>query len=154
MYVALDIDNIKLSNIIVTEAMHNTVIDNSSFMRIMYSEPNVSFNGLYVKCDLVDSVVERYFNKYKCTFDRESNRELIDRVRRFEENILACVRISGKRRCCNLVAQLNSGFVKIFTDSAQAARSNEILLKVSGIWESEQEYGITYKFLISNRGSS
>jgi len=151
MYIGLDLGSIDLGNIIITDAMHNTVIENSNFMRVMYSEDDVAFNGLYINCDFSDSTIERYFQKYKCVFNQLSNKALVDRMARFESDILAAAAIPNKRRRHGLAAQLSSGFVKIFTDGERTPEDATMILKISGVWEAEEEYGITYKFLISNR---
>ena len=151
MYVALELEGVKPENLIIAEAMHNTVIDNSSFMRLMYSEGNVSFNGLHIRCPLASMHVERYFHKHRCTFDLGDNKRLIDGLARLEDTILWAANVPSKRRRHGLACQLSGGFVKIFTEGDQVQGGYEILLKISGIWESETEYGITYKFLIANR---
>ena len=151
MYIGLDLDSIDLNNLIITDAMHNTVIENSNFMRVMYSEEDVAFNGIYINCNFRDSTIEKYFQKYKCMFNQLTNKALVDKMARFESEILAAAAIPNKRRRHGLASQLSSGFVKIFTDGERASEDTSMILKISGVWEAEEEYGITYKFLISSR---
>jgi hypothetical protein len=42
--------------------------------------------------------------------------------------------------------QLNNGFLKIFNE-AECRETNEFILKIYGIWETDCEYGLTYKFI-------
>jgi hypothetical protein len=44
---------------------------------------------------------------------------------------------------------LNSGVIKIFpnNDTDFISNNNSFILKISGIWENETEYGLTYKLL-------
>ena len=52
-----------------------------------------------------------------------------------------------------LYEQLNSGNIKLFKDSLKLHKinkDNEFIIKISGIWENEYEYGITYKFVDMN----
>ena len=150
MYVALDLESIRLENLIITDAMHNTVIENSSFMRIMYSEGDVAFNGLYITCNFEGSTIERYFQKYKCVFNQATNKAMVDRIVRFESDLLAAANIPNKRRRHGLASQLSTGFVKIFTEGERRANDTQMILKISGVWEAEEEFGITYKFLIAS----
>ena len=108
MYIGLDVDSIDLNNLIITDAMHNTVIENSNFMRVMYSEEDVAFNGLYINCNFSDSTIEKYFQKYKCMFNQLTNKALVDRMSRFEAEILAAAAIPNKRRRHGLASQLSS----------------------------------------------
>ena len=41
--------------------------------------------------------------------------------------------------------QLKLGFIKMFSNEAMK-ETNVIVLKISGVWENEMEYGLTYKF--------
>ena len=89
--------------------------------------------------------------KYKCNFDIQENTTFIKKLANLEKNLLSHINIKNKSCSYNLINQINTGFVKIFIDSLTWYEDNpEIILKISGIWESETEYGITFKFIISN----
>ena len=50
----------------------------------------------------------------------------------------------------DLQEQLQNGFIKLYgDDNIKYGHQKKInfLLKISGIWENEKEYGITYKFI-------
>ena len=50
-----------------------------------------------------------------------------------------------------LKKQIESGFMKIYKEhSTNSVPSNIYILKISGIWESSGEIGITYKLFESN----
>ena len=46
--------------------------------------------------------------------------------------------------------QLLSGNIKIFIEDSVILNKNDIILKISGIWETNNNIGLTYKF-ISNK---
>ena len=42
--------------------------------------------------------------------------------------------------------QLTNGFLKIFNEILYKEK-NDFILKIYGIWETDTEYGLTYKFI-------
>ena len=151
MYIVLNLDDIRLNNIISTESMRNTVIDNSSFIRLMYSDNNITLNAIYINIPLLNPIYDKYFQKYKCSFSLQTNENLIKKLQELENNILDHMNIYGKVKKLNFSEQLSFGFIKIFLDDLIEPTPDSILvLKISGIWESDTEYGITYKFILVN----
>ena len=52
---------------------------------------------------------------------------------------------------CRIHEQLQNGYIKLYAaESLKYGNYSSInfLLKISGIWESENEYGITFRFFI------
>lgn len=130
------------------EPIKNTVIPNSNFVRIYYSNNDVTLNGIYLITAINNTQTEKYYNKYKCSFNKSDNYHIINQLKIFEEDILKKYRISGKIPLTSLYNQLSQGSMKIFADSQDIFQNNmKFILKVSGIWENTNEYGITYKFI-------
>jgi hypothetical protein len=48
----------------------------------------------------------------------------------------------------NLTTQLKSCSVKLFDDIDKNLDECNLVLKISGIWESDKEIGITFKFIL------
>jgi hypothetical protein len=137
-----------------TDTKQNTVIPNSTFTRIMYSTPIMTMTGIYLNIQLCIKSVEKHFNNYYFMFDplQEHNKQIIDRVRLIETDILSkWSTTNNKKQALNLSNQLETGNVSIWlsSDSVDKKQYHEFILKISGIWENEdqQEYGITYKFI-------
>ena len=98
------------------------------------------------------------------------NKKQIEKIIQLEENILNYYGFflqhnhNDVRKTANygLRTQLMSGMIKIHTIEGNSDVVNEIMqfdkndsihhfvLKISGIWETNQTYGITYKFLFTN----
>ena len=99
---------------------------------------------------ITDNVfIEKYYSKYKCAFNVETHKELIDKIRRLEESILRNSRILNKIPQFKIYEQIRNGNIKIFSDSFE--KTNCLFtLKISGIWENEKFYGVTYKFIKIN----
>ena len=90
--------------------------------------------------------IEKYFNKYKCSFDIGAHINIIQRIKIIEENILHKINIKGKIPQYKIYEQIGNGNIKIFSDNIEHI-SNSFLLKIAGIWETEYNYGLTYKFI-------
>ena len=73
------------------------------------------------------------------------NEELIEKIKIIEENLLKKIEINNKIPQFKIFEQLNNGNIKFFCDSFSKS-NNSFILKISGIWETHTNYGLTYKF--------
>ena len=64
-----------------------------------------------------------------------------------EKKILQKVGIKNKKASYRIEDQLASGNIKLFTDNLEKSLGNQYIFKISGIWETETDYGVTYKFM-------
>ena len=146
MYVVLEIDDINTNHIFYQAKVKNTVMDNSKFLRIVYSNELFMLNGIFITFNLNLSAIERSFNKYKCIFDPKTNQEFISKIANIEKNIMSVNTIVNKNPVYRITDQLSNGFLKIFNE-AECKNKHEFILKIYGIWENDCEYGLTYKFI-------
>ena len=81
--------------------------------------------------------------------DCENRNKLIEGLSKNEKELLFKINIAKKKPICRISEQLANGFIKIFIDNNKLFNNNqhEFILKISGIWENESDYGITYKFI-------
>ena len=128
------------------EPIKNNIMNEGQFIRIIYSTPLFVLNGIYIVVNINYTNIEKYYNKFKCTFDINQYREMIDNLRLIEEGLLKKVDIYGKIAQHKIYEQLKIGIIKVFSESSDKI-NNTFLLKIAGIWETETEYGLTYKFL-------
>ena len=75
--------------------------------------------------------------------------ELIYNLKVIEENILKKLSFKNKQPQFKIFEQINNGTIKIFGD-VQSKQHNLFILKISGVWETSQNYGLTYKFIKIN----
>lgn len=127
------------------EPIRNNIINNGNFVKIIYSTPIITFNGIYINIYINYNNIEKYFNKYKCIFDVNYHKDIVEQIRNIEYNILNKY-ITNKIPQYKIYEQLRNGNVKIISTSLDKV-SNSFLLKIAGIWESDREYGLTYKFI-------
>jgi uncharacterized CHY-type Zn-finger protein len=120
-------------------------MNDGNFIRILYSNDIMVLNGIYLLVNLTDICCEKYYNKYKCNFNISNHKELIENLKNIEENILKKYK-STKTPCYKIYEQLRAGHIKIFNDIGNT-NSCYFILKISGIWETQTNYGLTYKFV-------
>jgi hypothetical protein len=111
----------------------------------LYSNDIISFNGVYLLIKLIDISCEKYYNKYKCNFNVNLHKDLIDNLKIIEDNILKKYK-TNKIPSFKIYEQLKSGHIKIFNNIENKVNCS-FILKISGIWETQSEFGLTYKFL-------
>ena len=63
-----------------------------------------------------------------------------------EECLLKKANIIGKLPQHKIYEQLRNGNIKVFSETSDKI-NNTFLLKIAGIWETENYYGLTYKFI-------
>jgi len=153
MNIVIDIDEFNKDYIFLQEPVKNNIIDDSKFIRIIYSNNIFAVNTVYIVINLHITQIENYFNKHKFVFNVKQNTKPINQLKSIEESILDKVFINNKKPVFRLYEQLNSGNLKLFKDNLKLHKinsDNEFIIKISGIWENEYEYGITYKFVDMN----
>lgn len=154
-----------------TAVQNNDDASDSNFSRIIYSTKHISFNGLGVVMNLSGAKNEQHYNKMFMLFDPAlpTNQMLVSQLHDIECKIInkyVDSVLGGARRCIHsLTDQLNSGCIKAYvndhsgsgggTNHVTASGANPIInangghlmLKICGVWETNDDCGITYKFI-------
>jgi hypothetical protein len=128
------------------DPIKNNIMNDGNFIRIIYSTPSFILNGIYLSININHLTIEKYYNKFKCCFDVNTYKDLIDKIHTIEENIIKKINIKGKIPQYKIHDQLKNGNIKIFSDNIDKI-NNIFLLKIAGIWETDMYYGLTYKFV-------
>lgn len=135
-------------SIFFCEPIKNNIMNDGNFIRILYSTQNMVLNGIYLLLNLNDITCEKYYNKYKCCFNISNHKEIIDNLKIIEEEILRKYK-TNKQASFKIYEQIRSGYIKIFSEVLNK-HQNLFILKISGIWETQNNYGLTYKFIKIN----
>ena len=146
MNIVKNIDQYNDNFVYFCDPIKNNIMNNGNFIRILYSTSIFVLNGIYLNISINQLTIEKYFNKYKCSFDIGAHTNLIQRIKIIEENILRKINIVGKSPQYKIYEQISNGNIKIFSDNIDNI-TNNFLLKIAGIWETEYHYGLTYKFI-------
>lgn len=157
MNVVLSKENYHVNNIIFGNKTPNNIIENSDFYTIHYSDELIYLNHIVYKISFNNFIVEEYYNKYKNNFKYEGNEQTVSEIIQLEQSILALFS-SSKRPSFKMKEQCAKQFCKVTIDtkpgscallpnlSKEITKSMPMYIKISGIWETKEEYGIIYKF--------
>lgn len=124
----------------------NNIMDNGNFIRIIYSTPFFTLNGIYIDIPISHYSIEKFYNKYKCIFDIQTHAQMIRKIVAIEAAILDKLAIRNKQATLKISEQLQMGCIKVFSEK-QTDSESRIVLKLSGIWETDTAYGLTFKFI-------
>jgi len=151
MNIVLNLDQYNEQFVYFCEPIKNTIMNDGNFIRILYSTNNVVFNGIYLLITLNDIICEKYYNKYKYIFsiNNDEHIKIIEKLKNIEENILKNINIENKIPQLKINEQLKNGYIKLFQNIPTNEYYN-FILKISGIWETSNNYGLTYKFIKIN----
>ncbi len=149
MNIVKKIDQFNDNYIYFCEPIKNNIMNDGTFIRILYSTHHFVLNGIYLLINLNDVACEKYYNKYKYNFNVNNNKEIIDCLKNIEENILKKFEIVNMIPQFKIYEQFKSGNIKLFNEIT--GKTNiELILKISGIWQTQYHYGLTYKFIKIN----
>lgn len=146
MNVVIDIHQFDNRSTYFCDSIRNNIINEGNFIRILYSNKFVTFNGIYLYIPLHDAICEKSHNKLICNFQVSNYREMLNKIKMIEDSILSKMNIADKTRLHKIYEQLCTGNIKLFGENYLKSTSS-FILKISGVWETKYQYGLTYKFL-------
>jgi len=149
MNVVIKEEQFKISNIYYTEPIQNIIMDNSQFIKIVYSNQDIMISGIFLLVELKHITKESYFKKIKITYDTSLNKNILNRIYEIENQLLQKYNNNKKIQRKIIYDTLNNGVIKLFPNNENDLinNNNSFILKISGIWENDTEYGLTYKLL-------
>jgi len=149
------INNFNKNNLFLSEKQKNNILQGSDFYRLFYSDCDITLNGVYLNYEIVNINIQKYFNKIKCIFDETENKKTVLNIINIEKNILNLFKpILNRNPIFTIEEQLKQNFIKIFTEKNTNYGKYEkinILLKISGIWVDNENFGLTFRFLINHQ---
>ena len=146
MNIVKKIDQFNKDFVYFCDPIKNNIMTDGVFIRILYSNDIFVMNGIYLMISFQNVSIEKYYNKYRCNFDINFHKEIIDKIKLIEEGILKKrIKNMNKIPVFKIYEQIRNGNIKVFANS-QDSIHNSFILKISGIWETEINYGVTYKF--------
>ena len=129
MNLIINLENIYKDNIFFYEPVKNTILDSSYFIRIIYSNEDLILNGIYIYINLLENL--------------EKNLKSIEEL---EFNILN--KYKSEKNC---VKKVKDNFIYLNNKNLTSENLNKsIILKISGIWETYNNIGLSFKFIHLN----
>ena len=146
------IDQCNCNCIYFCDPINNNIMPDSTFIKILYSNCNVIFNGIYLELPFIECYFEKYYNKYKYIFNTNNkiNQDIINKIKNMEELILTKCSLKNKIPQYKIYQHIKNGNIKLFCDNIPNSQ-NAMIIKISGIWETHANYGLTYKFINFNK---
>jgi len=156
MNISIDIENVVLPNIYFLDKKRNIIMD-GNFTKIIYSNDWFTMNGLYILFPIEVISIEKYSNNNILKFHtyQSNNLQIIEDIAKLEYRIIEYYKniYHCKSRICNSVAkQLYSGSMKLYKElnTNQVEKNKQYIIKISGIWETQESVGLTYKLIEVN----
>lgn len=132
MNIALSVKDLSIEDIFFLEPIKNIIINNSKFIRIIYSNNFLTLNGIYLICNIDNK-------------DKNNNHGLLLYIQSLEDNILNKFS-KDKIKNYKIREYFNNNFINTVHTKYQE-KYTKYILKISGIWDASNNIGLTFKFL-------
>lgn len=157
MNIAVDLSRFTTNNVLYLDPTNNIII-NGTFAKINYITEWFTMNGVYLMFPIEITAIEGVDTKMVMKYNPHTykNTHLIQDLMRIEHRLLdnyLQTKVQSRRKKIVLSKQLSSGSMKIYKEKAYMEETGDSLprnkihymIKISGIWETANECGITYK---------
>lgn len=145
MNIIFNHNDFDISKVYFITPIKNRLLSNSSFYKLFYTPPLFILNTLYIKLDLKPLFTKQLDSKICVSFNVDKNKTMVGKVRDIEIMILNRLPLH-KIKTLNCSNQLLKGCLYVNNVYKNVTKVNSLYVKISGIWESEKEYGLSYKF--------
>ena len=150
MNIVYDVDKYSSDKIFFLETKRNTIMD-GFFTKILYSDEFLTTIGLYVKAQFHGLSIQAINNKKLLMFDKKSyNIILAEKISQIEKDVLNYYKIlfgCDKRPVHILSDHLAKHCLKLYMKDNNKSHDMKTIIKISGVWETSRDFGITYKFI-------
>ena len=157
MNLVLDISQFTIANSYFLDTRRNIIID-GNFTKLVYSAEEFSMNGIYFSFPIEAHTLDKISSKYIIKFNpySKNNQSVSQDFSKLEYKVLEYYKQMYGKPCKivnSLSKQIYSGSLKIYRDYSIDARNPigddiktaKFILKVSGVWETKDDIGITFK---------
>ena len=160
-----ELSDIDLNNIIIMDSIKNNVLQESYFYKINYYNNIIIFNGLYIHFEL------KYLEilNDRIIYNIDENLNVFNQLFKIENDILNIIDIQRKKNFkikeiidkkyikynnIDINSNININNINNFKNINKKFNNIDLILKISGIWKTNVNYGLTFKFLICNKNLS
>jgi hypothetical protein len=165
MNIVLDPLSFNPENLFFMEKKKNNIID-GFFSKMVYSSDLCTINGLFYILPLIYKPTTELYpphysalsyndHKHSVSFYTHNikNLQYISMLSGIEIAIINSYKeltLSKKRNVLGLTTQLYKGYFKVYGEKRNGnanLASKKYVVKISGVWETAEEIGLTYKFM-------
>jgi len=145
--------------IIINEPIKNSVLQYNYFYKLLYSTNIVVLTSIFILFELNNVILEND----KALFNKNiSNDSVFNKLNQLEEYLLNLINNSKTKLYKFKELHENQYFkYSLFDDidkfnnykyvNTLDEKNNKFILKISGIWESKENIGLTFKIIIANK---
>lgn len=140
---SLNIDHYDVNMFHFLDSKPNLLME-GYFTKMIYASPYFSLNSIYLQFPIKLQPVQT--NLF--VFDTSENKTIVSMFKKLEIellNLYASARNLSKKPILSISNMMNNGHLKLY----QHHHLN-LIMKLSGIWESETEFGVTFKVMDTN----
>jgi|TARA_Y100000389_G_scaffold46482_1_gene41468 hypothetical protein len=153
MRIVLNEKNFDINNALIGVKSTNNVMQekNSNFYKMYYSDEFHTTYGISILFELSNIKTIIHYDKFKCVFSDSSNKYILNKLCTIEKKILNKFSHLNKQTNFKILEQIKNNYIKTFYDKKQKPSTHKkikFILKISGIWETTYEYGLTFKFIM------
>lgn len=135
MYLTININDFDIKYIYYHKKITNTIIKNSNFIRICYSNNNINLNGIYLNFNL------SHKNLFNTIYNIENN--ILNSI--IIDNYIKYYSLNNKIKNLENNTNINIIYKNIHINNIQNNINNNYMLKISGIWLNDYKYGLIFK---------
>lgn len=154
MNIILDKDQFNLNNIFFMDKKKNLIIE-GLFSKILLSTKGFTMNCIYLKLPIDNIKIEKNINKTIYSFNPHSQTNVLTilDISKVEYKLIEMYKKLhnlSKKTSIKLSLQLYSGLLKLYDSKPNNKNTDKdynFVVKISGIWETQYEIGITYKII-------
>jgi len=151
------LESINYEAIILNEAVKNSVIQYNNFYKLVYSTHILVLSSIFTIFELTNSVIENdsiSFNKNNTNFD------VFNKLIALEEYLLKLLNSHKTKMYKFKEIYDNKTFRFVYNEINEILDNNvntistknpHVVLKISGLWESKESIGLTFKFIFVNK---
>jgi hypothetical protein len=151
------LESINYESIIINEAVKNSVLQYNNFYKLIYSTNIVVLTSIFIIFELTHVSIENdsiSFNKNNTNF------EVFNKLIALEEYLLKLLNSHKTKLYKFKEIYDNKTFRFVFNEFNEMlennvntinTKNNNFVLKISGLWESKESIGLTFKFIIVNK---
>jgi hypothetical protein len=152
MSVILNSNNFEINKLFFIEEVKNNVKSNSFFSRIIYSTDYFALKNIYLTISIQNVTFKDQYLKTIVYFNEKDNdfTELYAIEDKILKKFIDYKTINKTYKKINPIysikSQCEQNFIKIFKNNYNESIIN-ISIKISGIWQTDNNIGITFKFI-------
>ena len=154
MLLLLDKDTYNSKFIILQDPVKNILRHGCEFLRVIYSNENISLNGLYIEFKIIkSSIVRQKNNTMRLKVNKSDNRGCYDDLFQIEKDILALVspNITKTYALRTEITKIKMLKINDFSDNVGFYENLSCILRVFGVWKDNEKCGLNYQIICCSK---